>query len=55
MADEEDEEFHTPTPAEKAARKRRNLYVAGALIAFIVIVFLITVIRLQEHSLTRPF
>lgn len=43
------------TPAEEAARKRRNLYIAGAIVGFMAIVFLITLVRLQEYSLARPF
>ena len=42
-----------PTPeadmiAYKAAQKRRNLYIGGALFAFVVLVFVISMVRLSE-------
>ena len=38
------------TPDELNARKRRNLFIALGLIAFIVLVFLTTVLRLQQNQ-----
>ncbi|HYD27550.1 hypothetical protein [Brevundimonas sp.] len=37
------------TPEQLAARKRRNLALAGALVAFIVLVFATTVLKLQGN------
>jgi hypothetical protein len=42
------------TPEEARARRRRNLWIALAIGAFIVLVFLITVARLQAGVLERP-
>ena len=38
------------TPEELRARKRRNVWIALALVAFIVLVFATTVIRLQQNQ-----
>ena len=38
------------TPEQLAARKRRNLALAGALVAFIVLVFVTTVLKLQGNQ-----
>ncbi|HZW17101.1 MAG TPA: hypothetical protein VFF66_12725 [Brevundimonas sp.] len=37
------------TPEQLAARKRRNLALAGALVAFIVLVFATTVLKLNAN------
>lgn len=37
------------TPEQDKARKRRNLFIALSLVAFMVAVFLITVVRLSEN------
>jgi len=37
------------TPEELAARDRRNLAIAGALVAFIVLVFTVTVLNLKRN------
>lgn len=42
------------TPEELAARKRRNLWIALSVGAFVVLVFLITVVKLQAGVLERP-
>jgi hypothetical protein len=42
------------TPEELAARKRRNLWIALGVGAFVVLVFLITVVKLQAGVLERP-
>ena len=42
------------TPEEKKARDRRNLAIAGGLVLFVVLVFLITVINLQQGIAERP-
>lgn len=42
------------TPEELQARKRRNLWIALAIAGFIVLVFLITLARLQAGVLDRP-
>lgn len=41
------------TPEELAARKRRNLALAGALVLFIVLVFTTTVLRMKGNLDTR--
>ncbi|MGE0829733.1 MAG: hypothetical protein AB7O04_10325 [Hyphomonadaceae bacterium] len=38
------------TPQEERARKRRSLWIAAALAAFIVLVFLITLAQMQANS-----
>ena len=38
------------TPEQLAARRRRNLALAGALVAFIVLVFATTVLKLQGNQ-----
>ena len=42
------------TPEELKARKRRNLWIALAVAAFVVLVFAITVAQLQGGVLDRP-
>ena len=42
------------TPEELKARKRRNLWLALALGAFMLLVFLITLAKLQAGVLERP-
>ncbi|MGE0292644.1 MAG: hypothetical protein AB7P97_09830 [Hyphomonadaceae bacterium] len=42
------------TPDELNARKRRNLWIALAIAAFVLLVFLITVAKLQAGVLDRP-
>jgi hypothetical protein len=37
------------TPEEMSARSRRNLAIAGALVAFIVLVFSVTVLNLKRN------
>lgn len=37
------------TPEELAARKKRNLAIAGGLVVFIVLVFLTTVLNLKRN------
>ena len=38
------------TPEELRARKRRNVWIAAALVAFIFLVFSTTVLRLQQNQ-----
>lgn len=38
------------TPEELAARKRRNIALAMALVAFMVLVFLTTLLRMQSNQ-----
>jgi hypothetical protein len=38
-------------PEARAARNRRNLILAGALVAFVVIIFIVTIVRLGGHAL----
>lgn len=40
-------------PEELRARKRRNVWIAAALVAFIVLVFTTTVLRLQQNQATE--
>ena len=42
------------TPEELQARKRRNLWIALAVGAFIVLVFAITLTQMQANVLDRP-
>jgi hypothetical protein len=42
------------TTPEDAARKRRNLFIALALAAFVALVFAVTVARLGASVLERP-
>lgn len=42
------------TPDELAARKRRNLWIALAIVGFVALVFLVTLARLQANVLDRP-
>jgi t-SNARE complex subunit (syntaxin) len=45
-----------PTDLEfRAAQKRRSIATAIALISFVVIIFIITVVKLQGHALNKPF
>lgn len=37
------------TPEELQARKKRNLAIAGALVAFVVLVFTVTVLNLKRN------
>ena len=37
------------TPEEMSARSKRNLAIAGALVAFIVLVFAVTVLNLKRN------
>ncbi|MDQ3124254.1 MAG: hypothetical protein M3Q74_01430 [Pseudomonadota bacterium] len=41
------------TPEEMSARNRRNLAIAGALVAFIVLVFAVTVLNLKRNIEAR--
>ena len=41
------------TPQEVTSRKRRNLAIAAALVGFIVLVFLVTVLNLQRNVADR--
>ncbi|MDP1777426.1 MAG: hypothetical protein Q8K90_02305 [Brevundimonas sp.] len=41
------------TPEELSARNKRNLAIAGALVAFIVLVFAVTVLNLKRNIETR--
>jgi len=42
------------TPEELRARKRRNVWIALSIAAFVVLVFLITLAKLQGGILDRP-
>jgi hypothetical protein len=42
------------TPEELKARKRRNLWIALAIGAFVLLVFFITLAKLQAGVLDRP-
>ncbi len=41
------------TPQELAARKKRNLAIAGALVLFIILVFTTTVLNLKRNMAER--
>ena len=42
------------TPEELRARKRRNVWIALSVFAFIVLVFAITLTQMQANVLDRP-
>lgn len=42
------------TPEELAARKRRNLWIALSIGAFVLLVFLVTIAKLKAGVLDRP-
>jgi hypothetical protein len=42
------------TPEEQKARNRRNLWIAVCLVAFMVLVFVVTLARLKAGVLDRP-
>lgn len=48
-------QFVAPSASESAARKRRNVALAIALLGFVALVFVITLVRLQGNVLNRPF
>ncbi len=50
-----DEQHYTPTKEFEKRRKSRNLAIALSLAAFVVLVFVITIVRLGPDSLTRGF
>ena len=39
----------------KKARERRSLAIAFGLFSFVAIVFLVTIVKLQGHALSKPF
>jgi hypothetical protein len=39
----------------RAAQKRRSIATAVALISFAVIIFVITLVKLQGHAVNKPF
>lgn len=43
--------YNEGVPAARA-RRIRNLAIGGALVAFVVLIFVITIIRLGAHALT---
>ncbi len=43
--------YVSPTEAQLAARSRRNLAIAGGLAAFVIIVFLMMLYRLEVYGL----
>lgn len=43
------------TPEEEKKRKQRNLAIALGLVAFIVLVFLVTIFRIGGDIAARPF
>ncbi|MGE0044970.1 MAG: hypothetical protein AB7J28_03350 [Hyphomonadaceae bacterium] len=42
------------TPEEERARKRRNMWIALSLIAFMALIFIITLAQLRAGVLDRP-
>ncbi len=48
------DETVTLTPDELKARKRRNLWIALAITSFVLLVFFITIAKLQAGVLDRP-
>lgn len=43
------------SPEEQKARSRRNWVIAGGLVAFVVVVFLVTIFRMGGNVLDRSF
>lgn len=43
------------TQEVRAAQKRRSIATAVALIGFVGIIFIITIVKLQGHALNKPF
>lgn len=43
------------TPEEKKKRRQRNLAIAGALIAFVALIYVITIVKLGGNVANRPF
>lgn len=43
------------TPEDIKARKLRNWVIFGGLLAFVVVVFFVTIFRLGGHAFDRPF
>lgn len=39
-------DYVTPSPAEMAARKKRNYAIAGSLLAFCLFIFILMIVRL---------
>jgi hypothetical protein len=39
----------------RAAQKRRSVATALALMGFVAIIFVITIVKLQGHALNKPF
>jgi hypothetical protein len=39
----------------RAAQKRRSVATALALMSFVAIIFVITIVKLQGHALNKPF
>jgi hypothetical protein len=42
------------TPEEQKKRKQRNLALAGMLVAFIVLVYVVTIVKLGGNVANRP-
>lgn len=42
------------TPEQQAARKRRNMIIAFAVLAFVLLVFAITIAQMTSHSGAHP-
>ena len=42
------------TPEQLSARKRRNVIIACAILAFVVLVFAITIAQMVSHSAHHP-
>jgi len=55
MSDDGEVELRSLTPEERSQQKRRNIAMALAIIAFVVIVFLVTILRLGASVTERSF
>lgn len=44
-----------PTPEEKQQQKRRNLAIGLTLAAFVIVIFVVTILRLGASVADRPF
>ncbi len=43
------------TPEEKKKRRQRNLAIAGVLLAFVAIIYLVTIVKIGGNIAQRPF
>ncbi|MEM1381306.1 MAG: protoheme IX farnesyltransferase [Pseudomonadota bacterium] len=47
-------EVHAPSPAERAAQKKRNVAIALAVVGFVILVYMTTFFRLSQNLQVPP-